>query len=248
MAFLNKPASKIHKADLQAWRDRRLEQVSGASVNREMNLVSAIFNHAIREWGVGMVNPVKGVRRPAKAESRRRRVADSEVEALKEYFGFDLAKPPRRGYGSSKDSVMWIFLLALETGMRLGEICGTRWGNVHVEERYIRVPKELAKNGYARNVPLTKYACKIIEALPRGEGDGLVFPPSSEVVGALFRKGCKNLGLVNLHFHDTRHEACTKLARKLSILELADAIGHRELKSLQTYFNPEPHEIASKLD
>jgi integrase len=51
-----------------------------------------------------------------------------------------------------------------------------------------------------------------------------------------------------LHFHDSRHEACTRLSNKLTVLELARVIGHRDLKSLLIYYNPTPEELAAKLD
>ena len=48
-------------------------------------------------------------------------------------------------------------------------------------------------------------------------------------------------------FHDTRHEACTRLARKLDVLDLAKMIGHRDPRSLMIYYNPTASEIAKRL-
>ena len=52
----------------------------------------------------------------------------------------------------------------------------------------------------------------------------------------------------DLTFHDSRHEACTRLARKIDVLDLARMIGHRDLRSLMTYYNPSASEIADRLD
>lgn len=55
-------------------------------------------------------------------------------------------------------------------------------------------------------------------------------------------------GIIDLHWHDSRHEAITRLARRLDVLDLARMIGHRDLRSLQVYYNATPAEIESRLD
>jgi len=52
----------------------------------------------------------------------------------------------------------------------------------------------------------------------------------------------------DLTFHDTRHEAITRLAKKLDVLDLARMVGHRDIKQLLTYYNKSAKEIASQLD
>ena len=54
-------------------------------------------------------------------------------------------------------------------------------------------------------------------------------------------------GIENLRFHDSRHSAITNLAKKLSVLDLARMVGHRDVKSLMIYFNPTAEEIAGRL-
>ena len=49
--------------------------------------------------------------------------------------------------------------------------------------------------------------------------------------------------ITDLHFHDTRHEACTRLARKLEVLDLARMIGHKDLRSLMIYYNATASEL-----
>jgi integrase len=50
-----------------------------------------------------------------------------------------------------------------------------------------------------------------------------------------------------LTFHDTRHEAITRLAAKLNVLDLARMVGHRDIKQLQVYYNAPAEEIAMRL-
>jgi integrase len=55
---------------------------------------------------------------------------------------------------------------------------------------------------------------------------------------------CKGL---DLNFHDARHEAITRLAQKLNVLELARMVGHRDLNMLQIYYNETAQQLAKKL-
>jgi integrase len=63
----------------------------------------------------------------------------------------------------------------------------------------------------------------------------------------LYRKMRVKLGIEDLHMHDARHEAVSQMADKLNILDLASVIGHRDLESLQIYYNPKPTDLVRKL-
>jgi integrase len=136
-----------------------------------------------------------------------------------------------------------MFEFACETGLRLEELTEIEWGTVRVDERVVYVPP--SKNGDERWALLTVRAVELLGELPRVADR--VFPVNKGSIGTEFRDGCKVLGIKNLHFHDSRHEACTRLARFLSVMELAAVIGHRDLRSLLTYYNPTPAELASRL-
>ncbi|MCV9916921.1 site-specific integrase, partial [Burkholderia pseudomallei] len=63
------------------------------------------------------------------------------------------------------------------------------------------------------------------------------------------RKAVKNSpALVDLNFHDSRHEATTRLSRRLNVLALAKMIGHRDLKSRMIYYVETAAELAARLD
>ncbi len=61
-----------------------------------------------------------------------------------------------------------------------------------------------------------------------------LFDFKGDQISALFAK-CKKANIPNITFHDTRHEAITRLAKKLSVLNLARMKGHRDLKKLMIY-------------
>lgn len=239
--FMGREVSQVGWQDIRGWRDERLKKVSGASVNRELNLVSAVFSHAIKEWGEPMRgNPVAEVKRPARGVARRRRLSDGEVEKLKTYFK---GEGIREGLGRTMDLMPTLIELAVETAMRMGELCSLEWSNVDLEGCWAYLPK--TKNGEERYVPLSPRAVELISGLP--ELEVRVLPINTGTAGVYFREAVQALGLGDLHFHDTRREATTRLSRKLPVMELASMTGHKDLKNLMIYYAPSPSDIAKKL-
>ncbi len=229
-------------ADIAAWRDRRLEQVSGSTVEREMTILSHACSVARREWGWLRVNPVSDVRRPPPTAARTRRPTEEETEKLLHVLGYSRDTQPE----TISSRVGAAYLFAIETGMRAGEICGLEWK--HVSERHVHLP--LTKNGYARDVPLSIEARRIIEQLRflNGEG-GAVFDVPTASLDALFRKAKARALIEDLHFHDTRREALTRLSKVFDVMELARISGHRDLRVLQNvYYAPLVSDLADKLD
>jgi len=127
--------------------------------------------------------------------------------------------------------------------MRCSEICGLKINDIN--GAVARLPN--TKNGQVRNVPLSKEALRIIEQLPKINGSDSVFYLKTTTVDVLFRKIKDRAGINDLHFHDTRHEAIKRLARKLEVLDLARMVGHKDLKQLMVYYNATASEISSRL-
>jgi len=223
-----------------AWRDRRLRVVTAGTVLREWNLLRHSVNVAINEWGWLKENPIKGVKRPAQPLPRDRLISDDELERLLYALGYDFERQP----ATISARVGAALLFAIETAMRAGEICGLCWRDVDLERRVAMLWQ--TKNGHKREVPLSSEAIRILNQLTRS--NDLVFDLQTSQIDSLFRKA-KKMALINdLHFHDTRHTAITRLAKKLNILELARMVGHRDLRQLQVYFNMPAEEIAKRLD
>lgn len=80
--------SQVTAKDVAAWRDKRLSEVSPGTVNRELNLLSAVFEAARREWEWVTVNPVRGVQRPKNPKPRDRRISAAEITAIIDALGF----------------------------------------------------------------------------------------------------------------------------------------------------------------
>ena len=120
-----------------------------------------------------------------------------------------------------------------------------RWE--HIYSDHVHLPD--TKNDSSRNVPLSEAALALIE-LMRGVDDERVLTLDSPSLSTLFREKRDSTSLKDsdLRFHDTRHEAYTRLAQILPIQDLAKVSGHRDLKILlNTYYNITASEIAEKM-
>ena len=223
----------ITRQDIKRYRDVRLTQVQSSTMNRELNILSAFFQHCVEEREWLKENPVRQVKRPSNPPPRVRRISDDEVRLIQSALGTCEDTPT-----TTKALVGLMMELAIESGMRLGEICSLRANNVHA--RHVHLSK--TKNGRARDVPLSERARVLVE---RQIQSGITV--SAEIAGALFRVARRSVDIHDLHFHDTRHEAVTRLSRKLEVLELARVIGHNDIKSLLIYYNATIDELADKL-
>lgn len=236
----------LRPAHIAAWRDLRSREVAGGSVSREMSLLSHAFDVAHKEWGWLTSNPMKGIKRPQSAPARDRLISNAEIEAVTLALGYQedmpVALPSQR--------VAVAFLFAIETAMRSGEILGLTSRTVDLDKRVAFLP--LTKNGGARNVPLSTRAVELLEKLPEVEKGDHLFALTDKSRDALFRKARdKAFEKVSpedrLTFHDTRHEAITRLAKKLQPLDLARMTGHTDLNELLTYYNETAADIAARL-
>lgn len=138
-------------------------------------------------------------------------------------------------------------LFAIETAMRAGEICALRLGDIDQEKRvaYVRAEQKGArKTRQPRAVPLSTYALEIVSLLPKSDA---LFGITASSLDALFRKAKKRALIEDLHFHDFRHEATSRLAKVFTVMELARITGHRDLRMLMVYYNPTAEELAGKL-
>jgi integrase len=222
-------------ADLAAWRDARLSEVSPGTVAREMTLLSGVLSVARKEWGLIEASPMTDVRKPSKPPPRDRIATADEMERLALSAGDDLTTGTARSFHA--------FLFAVETAMRAGEIVGLTWDRVDLDQRVVKLTQ--TKNGTAREVPLSSEAVRLLKALPRTDP---VFDLTSRQLDALWRKLRDRAAVEDLTFHDSRHIAITRLAGKLEVLELARMVGHRNLSELLTYYNTSAADLAKRLE
>lgn len=222
---------------LGQWRDMRLKTVKGSTVNRDLNLISKIFTIARSEWNWVLKSPTSDLRRPKDPPPRDRLISQDEIDRVCLALGYDGEITNISGV------IAAAFLFAIETGMRSGEILSLT--PKRITGAVAHLPR--TKNDSKRDVPLSKRALEILSELPIPLPDAPYFNVSADSRDALFRKAVTRAGIEALTFHDTRHEAITRLAKKLNILELARMVGHKDIRQLQVYYNETAAEIAKKL-
>lgn len=240
-AIMRKPIARWSMANLSAariaaYRDERLKEVSGGTVIRELAYLSAIINHARREWGINVPNPVQMVRKPQSPQSRSRVLTDDEVSTL-----LTALEPTGRRSHWTKPAVQ----LALATAMRRGELLSLKWEHIDLIGRTALLPD--TKNGDSRTVPLSSVAVQALEELPR-HISGVVIPLKYFTLDAAFKRACERAKLNDVRFHDLRRTAITRMAEKLpNVIELAAVSGHKSLMVLKRYYQPRAEALALKL-
>lgn len=229
------PIHQITPKHLTDWRNRRLQEVSAGTVLKEISLFSSIFSFAKKELFAIEDNPWLSISKPSQPTPRHRRINADEVAAIMDAAGYKAgARPIRTGH-----FVAWMFLFAIETAMRQGEILAMQRGDVFAD--HVHVPR--SKNGTKRDVPLSDAARALLDVLPEGEA---LFPFSGNAFKKAWQRILKKSGLSDLHFHDTRHEAISRMVteRKLPVEVLAKITGHKKIEVLvNTYYNPSADEI-----
>lgn len=242
-SLAKKPLSEITSVDVSEYRDARLgtesstgKKLSAATVKLELSLLSNLFDIARIEWGWCDDNPVKNVRKPKLPPGRDRRLTPREDKLILRY-----------AHNHSNKEWYSIVTLALETAMRQGEILSLKWENVNLKNGVVHLPE--TKNGTKRDVPLS---FKAREALSRlgTKSSGRVFTYSQNGVKSTWRYMLEKLAIKDLHFHDMRHEACSRLFElgTLDVMEVAAISGHKSLSMLKRYTHLKAHRLVKKLD
>ena len=222
------------------FREDRLKEVSTGTVLKDLSLLSAVINTGRTEWGLENVlrtNPVSLISKPKAPRPRDRRLEEGELEKL---LHFNSCSNPNAWFRP-------VIIFAIETGMRRGEILSLCWENVHLGKRYVHLPD--TKNGDSRDVPLSPQALELLRDLPRNiRSDQVVFPLHFEALKSSWRRACCSAGIIDLRFHDLRHEATSRFFEKgLNVMEVAAITGHKDLRMLQRYTHLRAGDLARKL-
>jgi len=247
----------VSPVDVSKWRDEKLaSKTAPGTVRNALAALSAVHRHAALDWGhTSVINPVERIKRPPPGRGRTRRLSGGEIDAV-----LTATKSPE---------LSTIIAVAVETGMREAEIVGLLRRNVDIERRTALLPD--TKNGESRIVPLTTNAIHALEGTLHKAGeaagkDGRLFAITPHAVSVAFRRAvqrarrryegeCAASGatpdktyLLDLRFHDLRHEAVSRLFEKgLNPMEVAAISGHKTLSMLKRYTHLRAEDLAKKL-
>jgi len=268
----------LQPRDFAQHRDQRLKEASkitgrpilARSLKRQLAPLYHLFEVARREWHIEVSNPLEGLYLKVQDDKRQRRLRPGEEQRLLLEAGkltlLDGSPNPFTGP---------IIEFALQTAMRQGEILAIEFHHIDFERSLLLIP--VSKNGHSRVIPLTARAVELLrdavaapvcaETIKAGRSAGSrhlrsligprfvtpttrVFPVDAEALKSNWVRICKRAtpAIVDLHFHDLRHEAVSRLFELgLSIPEVASISGHRTPTMLFRYAHASLEAVRAKL-
>jgi integrase len=236
-ALGEKSLATLSSRDIAEYRDARLATgLKTQTVRHDLALLSRAIKQGMMEWGIALPagNPVLNVRMPAPSKPRDRRLIGDEEERMLSALS-----------GCENPYMRPLMLFALETAARLGELLDLRWENIDFSRKTAVFYD--TKNGDDRTAPLSRAAVALLHSLPRDMA-GRVFPVSESAVEQAWRRARKRAAIEDLHFHDLRHEATSRLFEKgLNPMQVAAITGHKTLQMLKRYTHLRAEDLAKLL-
>jgi integrase len=199
----DRPARNISRAEVREMLDRLMADGTPVLANRVHSITRKFFGWAA-EHEIIPASPVAGLKAPAVEKSRDRVLTDQELRTV-----WNAAEGADPIYGAM------VRLLVL-TGQRRGEVAGMEWAELDLKNRLWSLPGARTKNGRAHDVPLSRQAIAIINALPR-TSERYLFSPTGNAAINGFGKPKDRLdelcGFADWTVHDLRRTVASGMAR-----------------------------------
>lgn len=233
-------------------RERAAEGAGPMTLSIDIGAIKRVLSHAAAVHGLPvMVEPIDMARLAlkrlgliGKGVERDRRPTDEEVERLIAHFE-----------GNPRQTIPMgdIVRFAIATAMRQEEIFRVVWDDYVPRTRMITIrdrkdPRE--KKGNDQRIPLLTVSgfdgVALIEAQrpARASAEQRIFPFNHRSAGTAFTRACKDLGIIDLHFHDLRHEGTSRLFEAgFQIQQVALVTGHKDWKMLRRYTHLRPESL-----
>lgn len=257
----------INPLQLERWRrDRLAEGVAVATVNRDLAALRGALSKAV-EWRYLTENPMRAVKATKEDKLTRVRylLADEEKRLRDVLTSRDarrrqeranrnawckardiepLRAIPLHGYA---DHLTPMILLALNTGLRRGELTSLTWADINDGQKMLTVRSANAKSGKARHVPLNKEALRVLALLK----DGLDSPAASDKLFDVhsIKTAWKTIAdaarLKDFRFHDLRHHfASTIVMGGIDLNTVRELLGHASPIMTLRYAHLAPEHLA----
>lgn len=261
--LLSKGMADITPWDIEAWRtEQRKAGKAATTINRELAALRGVLTKAV-EWDYlphhplprGKVKQIKTddhkkVRFLSAAEEKRLREAlDGRERTLRTERASANSWRQARGRDPLPD--LWaqpfadylkpMVLLAMNTGLRRGELFALTWENVDLRGRTLTVEGKTAKSKKTRHVPLNDEALDILKQWKKQAGDtGLVFPNADgeplDNIQTAWENLLKKAKVTGFRFHDLRHHFASKLVMAgVDLNTVRELLGHADIKMTLRY-------------
>lgn len=224
-------AAYVHQVTADAieqWRNGRIEQVSKATVNRELKMVKRFFKQCVDKGHI-LKSPAQSIKIYREPDNAIRHLSDEEVKRL-------LAAAP--------DDLKAVITFALLTGLRYGELCHLQWDDIDFRRRQIMIqpkPDWNPKNFKKRIIPMHPIAIDLLNALPRSESVSYVFPDDG---GRCAEGGLRNRlyrvfqsAKVKGNVKDLRSTfASNAVMSGMPIYTVSKLLGHHDVKITERHY------------
>ena len=220
---------------IEKYKANRLEEVSPATVNRELECLKHMFTKAI-DWGLVKTNPVKGIKFLKEPPGRLRYLKSEEVVAL---------------LNACANHTRPIVVTALNTGMRKSEILNLKWVDVDLGNRKITVIN--SKNNESRVIPINQTLHKELSNLSSGTTGAYVFPnrdglPFGDITKS-FSSALKQAKIDDFRFHDLRHTFGSHMVMQgVDLRTVQQVLGHKDIKMTMRYSHLSPEYVQEAME
>ncbi len=213
---------------IEQFKAERAKSVKPATINRSLAILKSIFNKALAWKKFSAANPVREVKLYKENNQRLRFLEKEEIGRL--LMSCD-------GY------IKPLVIVALNTGMRLGELKQLTWREVDYKRETIYLSK--TKNGQAREVPMNEFVKTALVQIPKHPDSQYVFcKQDGKPLGDIrktFWTALRKSGIKEFHFHDLRHTFASHLVMSGHDLNtVRELLGHKTIQMTLRYAHLSP--------
>ncbi|NIO48011.1 MAG: tyrosine-type recombinase/integrase [Candidatus Aminicenantes bacterium] len=229
--------SKISARHIEEYKKMRLEKVKTGTINRELACLKHMFTIAEKLGRFDDKNPVKQVEFFQERQYVMKILDREEINRL---------------IDAAADHLKPILIIALNTGMRRGEIFNLRWSDIDFIDHYIHIKK--TKSNVMRNVPMNSVVATTLKNIEKKSE--FIFPSLwskkhkhiNDVFNS-FKTACSNAGIKDLRFHDLRHTAATLMVTGgVDLATVSQILGHSTIQMTMKYAHPTPENKRSAVN
>ncbi len=276
--FYDRPLDAITSFEIERWRsERRKVKVNGrpislATINRNLVVLGSIFTRAVEARVLTTKPTIKKlavderplVRFLSPAELARllkaldaRDTARRQAQARSNTWRRERHQPEVTPYGIYTDHLTPLVRLALDTGLRRGELFSLRWSDWQRTSGMLQVRGAEAKSGQSRAVALNADARKTLETWREVVGqvrpDDLIFPGDNGAELTTLKKAWERLmdraQIKDFRFHDLRHTFASRLVMAgVDLNSVRELLGHADLTMTLRYAHLAPAHLTAAVD
>jgi len=160
-----RPVGTLKPEDLEDYQNRREDEgCAPATIDMELSIVKTMVTKAFDNDKID-ARAVKAFRRVGRKLKKGSNARD-RILTIEEYLELLNAAPVH---------LKGILAVAMNTGMRAGEIFSLRWSHTDWDKGFIRLPAELTKERRRKDIPINDNVKAILSTLPRHINHDFVF-------------------------------------------------------------------------